>query len=228
MEQQPQRTSNNSHSPNPISSWRFWLPLLLQTALIIAVPARAVYTQLTGKTVILQTVPIDPYEPLRGYSQTLRFDISNQDTLRKLPGWEALPKQPPNGNELLFIKSGTHFYLILQEPTPNPTLELPQPWKPVAVSVEQPSQLKANQVMLKGIAYGSLNYGLETYYIPEDQRQEINAELRKAGQANQNQSEFVSPIVMEIKVNAQGDAVPVSLWAKFGEAKQQQIRQYRF
>ena len=72
-------------SPRPISIWRFWAPLLFQTALILAVPAQAVYTQLTGKTVILQTIPVDPYELLRGYSQTLRYDISIQDNLRKLP-----------------------------------------------------------------------------------------------------------------------------------------------
>ncbi len=220
--------SNNSHSPHPISMWRFWIPLLFQTVLIIAVPARAIYTHLTGKTVILQTVPVDPYDLLRGYSQTLRYDISNQNTLRELPGWETLPKQPPNGNELLFIKSGSSFYLILQEPAPNPAVELPQPWKPVAVSLEQPSQLKANQVAIQGVAYGSLKYGLETYYIPEDQRQQINAELSKAEQTNPGESEAPSPIVMEIKVNAQGDAVPVSLWAQFGEPEQQEIRQYRF
>ncbi|NES20733.1 MAG: GDYXXLXY domain-containing protein, partial [Symploca sp. SIO3E6] len=128
--------SNNSHSPHPISLWRFWIPLVFQAALILAVPARAVYTHLTGKTVILQAVPVDPDEPLRGYSQTLRYDISHQDTLRELPGWETLPKQSPNGNELLFIKPGSSFYLILEEPAPNPAIELPQPWKPVAISQE--------------------------------------------------------------------------------------------
>ncbi|NES22996.1 MAG: GDYXXLXY domain-containing protein, partial [Symploca sp. SIO3E6] len=133
-----------------------------------------------------------------------------------------------NGNELLFIKPGSSFYLILEEPAPNPAIELPQPWKPVAISQEQPSQLQANQVVLKGIAYGSLNYGLESYYIPEEQRQQIKAELTKAQQGNPNQSELPSPIVIEIKVNAQGNAVPVSLWAQFGEAEQQEVRRYHF
>jgi len=230
MEQESELTSNNTHSSHAISMWRFWVPLLFQTALILAVPAQAVYTHLTGKTVILQTVPVDPYELLRGYSQTLRYDISNQDTLRELPGWDTLPKQPPNGNELLFIEPGTNFYLILAEPAPNPAIELPQPWKPVAVTLQQPSQLPANQVAIKGVAYGSLKYGLETYYIPEEQRQQINAELSKARQAHPKDSELLSPIVMEIKVNAQGDAVPVSLWVELSEseAEEQQIRQYRF
>src|ERR671932_2927426 len=104
----------------PLPTWRFWVPLLFQTALILGVPAQAVYTQLTGKTVILQTVPVDPYELLRGYSQTLRYDISIQDNLRKLPGWKELPKNPANGKELTFIKPGTHLYVIFQPPKAPP------------------------------------------------------------------------------------------------------------
>jgi uncharacterized membrane-anchored protein len=235
----------NSESLNPTPLWRFWVPVLFQTALILAVPAQAVYTQLTGKTVILQTVPIDPYELLRGYSQFLRYDISIQDNLRKLPGWQELPKQQPNGNKLTFIKPGTRFYVILEAPAKPTSAELPQAWKPVAVSIQRPSQLPANQIALKGIAQrGQIQYGLETYYIPEDQREEINADLRAARKAEPSPSSLASPqssltqlqkkppIVMEIKVNAKGDAVPISLWARIGEASgeasKQQIRNYRF
>jgi uncharacterized membrane-anchored protein len=231
----------NSDSPKPTPSWRFWVPIVFQTALILAVPAQAVYTQLTGKTVILQTVPVDPYELLRGYSQTLRYDISRQNSLSKLPGWEELPKQQPNGNNFALIEPGTRFYVVLAAPT-KPTLgKLPQAWKPIAVSTQRPSQLPANQVALKGLAEkGFIQYGLETYYIPEDQRQQINADLGATRQANSTQSpqtppqtnstqsSQTPPVVMEIKVNAQGDAVPVSLWAQVGEVSNQKIRNYRF
>lgn len=233
--------NSNSDSPQPTPVWRFLLPIVFQSALILAVPAQAVYTQLTGKTVILQSVPIDPYEPLRGYSQMLRYDISSQNNLRDLPGWRELPKQPPNGNKLTLIKPGTSIYVILEAPAKLTLAELPQPWKPVAVSVKRPSQLPTNQVALKGIAEQSLiQYGLETYYIPEDQREEINADLRAARKADQNESQQLSsptnsgerrqkpPVVMEIKVNSQGDAVPISLWARLGEASKQQVRNYRF
>jgi uncharacterized membrane-anchored protein len=219
------------------------MPILFQTALILAVPAQALYTHMTGKTVILQTVPQDPYELLRGYSQTLRYDISSQDRLRKLPGWQKLPKQQPNGNELALIEPGTYFYVILQEaPKSSASTELPSPWKPMAVSLERPSQLPANQVVLKGLAQnGFIQYGLETYYIPEDQREEINADLRAARQADPTEPQQTPllanpteepqpapPVVMEIKVNAQGDAVPVSVWVRVGEGSKQQIRNYRF
>jgi uncharacterized membrane-anchored protein len=215
--------------------------MLFQTALILTVPAQAVYTQITGKTVILQTVPVDPYELLRGYSQTLRYNISSQESLRRLPGWQNLPKLKPNGNKLTFIEPGTRLYVILAAPGEPALTKLPQAWKPVAVSLQRPSKLRPNQVALQGLAQnGFIQYGLETYYIPEDQREQINADLRAARLANQNQlqqaqsqidpaqPQEIPPVVMEIKVNAQGDAVPVSLWAQVGKASKQQVRNYRF
>lgn len=225
---------------NDFKLWRFGLPLLFQTVLILAVPAQAIYTQLTGKTVILQTIPVDPYELLRGYSQTLRYDISNQDSLRKLPGWQELPKQQPQGSKLNFIEPGTRFYVILAEPVAPPKSELPQAWKPIAVSQKPPMKLTNSQVALIGIAKaGSIQYGLETYYIPEEQREQINSDLRQAKLTDptplqltlplaNSQQQPTPPVVMEIKVNAQGDAVPIGLWAQLGGTAKSQIRQYRF
>lgn len=240
--------TNDSSNPTPI--WRFWVPLVFQTALILTVPAQALYTQMTGKTVILQTIPADPYELLRGYSQRLRYDISIQDNLRKLPGWNELPKQPTHGKELNFIKSGTRLYVILEAPktakalTPSvPTDGLPQAWKPIAVSHVRPSQLPANRVALQGIAQnGFIQYGLETYYIPEDQREQINDDLRSARPDNStepsspqilqpaepNQPPAKPPVVLEIRVNNQGDSVPVGLWARVGQGSKQRVRNYHF
>lgn len=225
---------------NNLKPWRFFLPLVFQSVLILTVPAQAIYTQLTGKTIILQTIPVDPYELLRGYSQTLRYDISNQDSLRKLPGWQKLPKQQPSGSKLNFIEPGTRFYVILAEPIAPPASELPQAWKPVAVSLQPPTQLPANQAALKGVAKaGAIQYGLETYYIPEDQREQINSDLRAARLADptplpqtltlsNSQQQPVPPVVMEIRVNTQGDAVPIGLWTKLGATAKSPIRQYRF
>ncbi|MEW6492242.1 MAG: GDYXXLXY domain-containing protein [Cyanobacteriota bacterium] len=233
-----------SDSPPPTPIWRFWIPLIFQAALILAVPAQALYTQLTGKTVILQTVPVDPYELLRGYSQTLRYNISLQENLRKLSGWKELPKQPATDKELSLIKPGTRFYVILEAPKalqPSAKTQLPQAWKPIAVSLQRPSPLPPNQVALKGLVQnGFIQYGLETYYIPEDQREQINTDLRAARPNNSSQSQqFLQPaepmesqpqppVVMEIKVDDQGKSVPVSLWARVGQGSQQQVRHYRF
>ncbi|MEO8891727.1 MAG: GDYXXLXY domain-containing protein [Coleofasciculaceae cyanobacterium] len=225
---------------NDFKLWRFWLPLLFQTGLILAVPAQAIYTQLTGKTVILQTIPVDPYELLQGYSQTLKYDISNQDSLRKLPGWQELPKQQPTGSKLNFIEPGTHFYVTLAEPLGPPKSQLPQAWKPIAVSLRRPVKLQESQVALAGVVKaGSIQYGLERYYIPEDQREQINNDLRQSKLSDPTPVQLAlpladspqqpkPPVVMEIKVNNQGNAVPIGLWARLGDGAKPQIRQYRF
>ncbi len=191
-------------APAQLPGWRLWLPLLMQTALIVAIPARDAYTYATGRTVVLQTAPVDPYELLRGYSQTLGYDISRLDRLRQLPGGEWF-KQRSQGT----------IYVVLEAPTTAQT-KPPQAWKPVRVSPTQPQDLSANQIALKGKFNGwQIQYGLETYYMPEDQRQQINADIQKIQQQRQQQS-----FVVETKVDSGGNAVPVSLWVR--------DRNYRF
>lgn len=221
--------SANFNITNPIPFQRFWIPLLFQTALIFVVPAQAIYTQLTGKTIILQTAPINSYQLLRDYSQTMRYDISSQDNLRDLPGWEQLPKQQLYGNEVTFIKTGTRFYVILAAPTSPNSSGLPPAWKPVALSAEPPSQLSSDRIALKSLAQGGvIEYGLETYSIPENQWEQVDDNLRAAQKTDPNQPQQLPPVVVEIKVDSQGNAVPISLWAKVGEGSEALIRNYRF
>lgn len=212
---QDYQIATGEKSKKPIAAWRLWVPLLIQTGLILSVPAQPVYTQLTGKTAVLQTVPVDPYDPFRGYSVTLNYDISNPQALQKLPGWAELVKQHPSGNGDDGLALGTNFYVILEQPKSSAS-SLPEAWKPVAVSGDRPASVAANQVALKGrYTYGSIAYGLETYYIPEEQREKINNDINQAGQGRQEQ-----PIVVEVKVDTQGHAVPISFWVR--------ERNYRF
>jgi len=67
-------------------SLRFWTVLALQIVLILAVPAQAFYTQINGRSLVLQTAPVDPYSLFQGYSVTLGYDISNVQNLSKLSG----------------------------------------------------------------------------------------------------------------------------------------------
>jgi uncharacterized membrane-anchored protein len=189
-------------SRSSIRRWRFWIPIALQIALICAVPAQAIYVHLTGKTVFLKTAPVDPYSLLLGYSQTLAYDISQIQTLQSLKGWETLTFVPGSKQEVLANQSTV--YVILQAPSQsNPNQ--PQAWKPIAVSGTPPKSLPANQIALKGQAEMSrIVYNLETYYMPENQRREVNETVV---QANRKQTG-----VVEIKVDAQGNAVPISLW----------------
>ena len=221
----PADTTNQFQLPpaaKRLPAWRLWVPLLLQIGLIAAVPAPAVYTFITGKTVVLQTVPVDPYDFLRGYSQALSYNISDRTNLQKLPGWKDLPGEktpcppgvacPQNTHN---VKLQTRFYVILEAPKTATNPGRPQAWKPVRVSLENPGNLPANQIAIKGKYNGFLmEYGLETYYMPEDEREKVNQEISEA-QRNQRQS-----FLVEVKVDKTGHAVPVSLWVR--------DRNYRF
>jgi uncharacterized membrane-anchored protein len=205
--QQPQ----NKPTEN-IKGWRLWLPLTIQALLVIAIGIPPLITELSGKIVILKTAPVDPYDPLRGYSQTLSYDISRIDNLKKLPGWKDLPKQSYGE----YLEPRTSFYVIMQAPGTNikTNAQTPQPWKPVAIKLIvdnsksvtfNPATLPPNQIAIRGRTnYGSVEYGLETYYMPEEIHDQINQEV---SQASRNQTSFV-----EIKVNSEGRAVPIKLW----------------
>ncbi|MEG4404906.1 GDYXXLXY domain-containing protein [Microcoleus sp. MON2_D5] len=205
-----------------LPAWRLWVPLLLQIGLIAAVPAPAVYTFMTGKTVVLQTAPVDPYDFLRGYYQVLSYDISDRTNLQKLPGWKDLPADqtpcPPGvacPQNTQNVKPQTSFYVILEAPKTATNPDRPQAWKPLRVSLENPTNLPANQIAIKGKYNGwQMEYGLETYYMPEDEREKVNQEISEA-QRNQRQS-----FLVEVKVDKTGHAVPVSLWVR--------DRNYRF
>jgi uncharacterized membrane-anchored protein len=94
----------------------------------------------------------------------------------------------------------------------------PAAWKPIRVSLEKPASLAPNQVAIKGISqYGSVNYNLETYYLPEDQRDKINKEILEAQKVKPGETQ---PFVVEAKVDNQGNAIPLTLWVK--------NRNYRF
>lgn len=194
---------------NHLSWKRFLLPLGFQIALIVAIPAQAIYTHFTGTEVVLQTVPVDPYDLLRGYSQTLRYNISQVDTLKTLTGWESLLRQTRNDPEDTMPPEGTSLYVILQAPNTETPSPAPPPWKPIAVRYERPVDLGEEQVAIRGELNNRwIDYGLERYYFPEQQREAINQKIRRL---QQNESDE-RPFVVEVKVDERGNAVAVSLW----------------
>ena len=188
----------------PLPFRRLWIPLIIQGALILAIPAPAIYTALTGQTVILKTRPVDPYDLFRGYSQTLSYSISDTQALAQLSGWDTIlqdiatdPKHLPRGSQL---------YVILEAPS-NLDRMPPQAWKPVQVSLNRPESLPKNRIALKGKIEGAgwLKYGLETYYVPENRREEVNQAI---SQIQRSQQSFV----VEVKVDNHGHAILKSLW----------------
>ncbi|NJO78792.1 MAG: GDYXXLXY domain-containing protein [Cyanobacteria bacterium RM1_2_2] len=181
-----------------LPGWRLWLPLLFQVGLVVAVPAQDAYTYATGKQITLQTAPVDPYDLLRGHYQILSYDISQPDQLRQLPGGNWFDQQE---------NQQASFYVILEAPA-DASATPPQPWKPVGISGTRPEQLPENQVAIQGQKpqWGRITYGLETYYMPEAERNALNANISQ----QQGQQAFV----VDVKVDASGNAVPISLWVR--------------
>jgi len=205
-------TEQKSNKPLPF--WRLIVPLAVQTGLIMAVPAQALYTDVAGKTVILQTIPVNPNDVLNGNTLALDYNISRTANLSRLPGWQTLVSKGRGSGRRL--PEGTNIYVILQEQL-SFGRGVPRAWRPLRVSSDRPTTLRANQVGLKGVYQnGSVNYGLETYYIKENQRRQITNDLQ-AQRARRGQ---LPPIVVKAKVDPQGKAVPVSMWVR--------DRNYRF
>lgn len=181
-------------------AWRFWAAMLVQSALIVAVPFQSAITYATGQTVTIQTAPVDPYDFIRGYSQTLSFDISRAESLRALPGGRDVFGRSDYTDLLI--------YVVLQAPEADQAEgDMPAVWEPVAVRLDRPESLLQNQVALKGrYDGGRVQYGLETYYMPEAQRDDINQQIREV------QGSGMQAFVVDVKVDDKGNSVPVSLW----------------
>jgi uncharacterized membrane-anchored protein len=194
----------------PLPFWRLLVPLALQTGIILSVPTQAAYTNLLGREVILQTLSSNPQNVLQGYSLFLDYNISRISNLRRLPGWNELVRRNRGRNGQLL--SGTNVYVILrgQESFGR---GVPRAWRPVRVSSTLPMSLPDNQVALRGVYQdGFVNYGVETLSIPDEQRQQINEDIRRSTGGTRNRR--LRPITVKVKVDPQGNAVPVSLWVR--------------
>jgi uncharacterized membrane-anchored protein len=195
-----------NHIQRSIPAIQFLIPIALQSLIILAIPAQAIYTHVTGQTVFLKTAPVDPYDVMRGYSVALSYDVSQINVLKTLPGWKDVPKgginprsAKPDSN---YPKEGTVLYVTIDPATAKTakTSPLPPLWTPIAVSSKQPN-IAPHQAVLKGrLKYGRIEYGLETYYMPESRRNEVNEAIR------------TQPSLIEAKVDRSGHATPIKLW----------------
>lgn len=188
--------------------WAIALPLLLQILLVVSVPLQAAIATVMGKTVVLRTVPVDPYDPFRGYYTTLRYDISQRGILSTLDGWQMTKPDlaPTSAAEL--IEPGTPFYVVLEAPEVINAAASPTPWRPVAVSRQRPQNLPSNQIALRGIYRSDrIVYGLERYYLPEEERIDLESRIREAQTAEEQPR-----LMVEVRIGPFGNAVPIALW----------------
>lgn len=156
----------------------FIVAVVIQILILVAVPARKVFTTATGKTVVLKVQPVDPYNILSGYYVTLGFDISRVDAFPNARGMSQ------------GFSNGAWLYAIVEKGDDGT-------WKPVSLERELPANLPDNRAALRGqINHGAIRYGIEEFYIPEAQRDRIAEDLSK----NVDQAR------VEIKVDRSGHA----------------------
>lgn len=135
----------------------FVLAVLLQTLILMLVPARQVHARLTGKEITVKTAPVDPYDFLSGYHVILSYDISQPPVIVNEP-WPPKPRT---------------VYVVV---CPDPNNEV---WVFDSVHDRWPDEVGADKLVIKGKAeYRRIRYGIENYFVPEGKRGSIEHDLR--------------------------------------------------
>jgi len=156
----------------------FIAAIAAQLLILAAVPAQKIYTRTTGKTVLLKTAPVDPYSIMSGYYVTLGYEISSPEVSFD---WRKLTEGAP-------------VWVILKADSNGL-------WNAVSAHDKKPA-VSAGEVVIKGKAQRwRIEYGIETYFIPEDAREKIAQDLRK----NSRNAK------VEVKVDASGNTAITKL-----------------
>lgn len=170
-----------------VAGWRFWLPMAFQLLIVAAVPAPQVWAHATGTTVLLRTAPVDPYDVMRGRYMRLGYADQATSKLKELPGWQAATAEAHDQLWVEFAPAAAG-----------------KPWQAVAVHAERPQDLPAGHAAIRGhLAGGTVDWGMDQYYVPEDAGDGIEAAMRAAPRDG---------ILVEARVGRNGSAVLEGLW----------------
>jgi uncharacterized membrane-anchored protein len=136
---------------------KFWLAVALQVLLLLGLVGRHGFTVVSGQPVVLQSIPVDPWDFLRGEYVRLNYAISVLD-----PDEVAMTGAP--------YERGQAIWVVLAPGQPV--------WTAVAVHDRRP-QVAPGQVALRGrVEYWNqagteqgtnavVRYGVEQFYVPE-------------------------------------------------------------
>lgn len=160
----------------------FILAVLVQVMILAAVPAKQISARLTGQLITIKTAPVDPYDFLSGYHVVLGYEISTP------PGLAELEKEYD-------YRRNVPVYVVLKAGTDNI-------WHAESIHKTWPKEIGEGCIIIKGeYIYSRVRYGIESYFIPEKNRREIEAGLRK----NARQAK------VQIKIDKYGNAALVRL-----------------
>ena len=126
---------------------------ILQFGILGAMIGNEMVPHVSGTTIRVTTVPVDPRDLFRGDYVILRYEFSNSNSI---PGYDA----PHNIN----VKT---VYVSMQQ---DGTL-----WKAVGISQAKPKE----GVFLRGtVKHGRIEYGIESYYVQEGKGKPIENAMR--------------------------------------------------
>jgi len=134
----------------------------------------------TGKTILLETVPVDPRDFLRGDYVILRYKISTID-LQQIQ------------NEKTYYRQGEKIYVKLQP--------VGRFWEATAIQTKRPVSDKGVYLKVRvKYCYNNkleLIYGIESYFVPEGEGKDIEKSMR----GNKSSAE------VEVLVDRSGNAL---------------------
>lgn len=126
----------------------------VQAAILAAIPFRQVKARAGGAEVTLETLPVDPLDPLSGYHVTLRYRA--EEVAAEAPG-----------------ERGAAAWLLVEKAEPA--------WRGVACLPSRP-EVKPGQAVLRAEIEGRRCRVVSAgrFYIPEARRAEVDDALREA------------------------------------------------
>jgi uncharacterized membrane-anchored protein len=160
----------------------FGIAVLVQLLLLVAVPGQKVEARFTGRTILLKTEPVDPYDILSGYYLTLAYPVARTS---------AYPEGLPPG-----VDVGDTVYALLRV-GPDGVAET------LGLRSARPSSLPGDQVFLRGelTERRRIRFGIESFFIPEERRSEMEGILRRERDR----------VLVEVRVDGRGRAALIGL-----------------
>jgi uncharacterized membrane-anchored protein len=156
----------------------FIVAVAAQLLILAAVPAQKIRTRVTGKTILLKTAPVDPYSIMSGYYVVLSYEISNPAVSSEWKKWSQ----------------GSDVWVILKSDSSGIS-------SAVSVHDKRPP-IPDGCVVIKGKTTGwRIEYGIESYFIPEDARDKVERDFRSHSREAKT----------EVKVDSSGNAALIKL-----------------
>jgi len=160
----------------------FIIAVMAQALILAAVPGRKIYTRQTGTAILLKVAPYDPYSIMSGYYARLNYEISRPPVLEQ---WQ----EQHHGRQLKSV------WMVLKKGDDGI-------WHADSIHDSWPKSVPDNCIVIKGKEKGGrIEYGIESYFIPEDARGTVERDLRQ----HHDQARA------EVKVDSFGNAALIRL-----------------